>query len=597
MSRTRKNIITIIIVLIWVGIHLLTIYFASQSLKINTLVMDIPNQDEMMEPPDLLPMEDTPNENFTMTPPETPTDDNGKRQAPPDKPVSDNGENSESMVAPLKPDSSMVRQIPSTNHSFETENNHQLAFGYYVAFIIESIVISIVIIIWILTAFHKKSFSEVKQDKHNIILLGMGTILLTLGLVFMDDFLSTKLFGSSASTEKIQNTTQAKGDTVIANKQTLNGNYSSRNSDESVILVTNEGKATIKKSTITKTGDSTDTENSDFYGINAAVLVQKNSKATIKDSKITTSSKGGNAVFATGKDAKIYLTDTTIETTGSSSSRGLDATYGGYIEAEGITVTTEGGSCASLATDRGEGTIIVRSSNLTTNGTGSPIIYSTGDISTFDVTGVANGSQMVVIEGKNSASIADSTLEASGKGNRGDIDQSGIMIYQSMSGDAEDGIGSFSASNSSLSIQKASPYYQTAPMFFVTNTKAIIQLENTKLSFGSNLFLKVAATTEWGNAGSNGGDVTISTQNQKIDGNIEVDSLSSLTLNLKDQSTYQGVINSSNTAKEIHLSLNQNSKITLMGDSYITSLEDEDSSYSNISFNGYHLYVNGVSLK
>lgn len=38
------------------------------------------------------------------------------------------------------------------------------------------------------------------------------------------------------------------------------------------------------------------------------------------------------------------------------------------------------------------------------------------------------------------------------------------------------------------------------------------------------------------------------------------------------------------------------SKIKLTGDSYITSLEDDDTTYSNIDFNGYKLYVNGVAI-
>lgn len=41
---------------------------------------------------------------------------------------------------------------------------------------------------------------------------------------------------------------------------------------------------------------------------------------------------------------------------------------------------------------------------------------------------------------------------------------------------------------------------------------------------------------------------------------------------------------------------NATSKIKLTGDSYITSLEDDDTTYSNIDFNGYKLYVNGVAI-
>lgn len=109
-------------------------------------------------------------------------------------------------------------------------------------------------------------------------------------------------------------------------------------------------------------------------------------------------------------------------------------------EADNVTIKTSGGSSATLATDRGEGTVIAKNSKLETNGSGSPVIYSTGDISIENTEGTANGSQMVVIEGKNSATVTNSTLTASGKGNRGDTDQAGIMIYQSMSGDAGQGV-------------------------------------------------------------------------------------------------------------------------------------------------------------
>ena len=390
---------------------------------------------------------------------------------------------------------------------------------------------------------------------------------------------------------------ETKGATEVTDNQTLNETYETSTSDESVIKVSDGGNATIDGATVNKTGgDSSNTENSEFYGVNAGILTTKGSTTTIKNSKITTNAKGANAIFATGEDAKVYVSDTTITTTGESSSRGLDATYGGYIEADNVTITTQGGSCATLATDRGEGTVIAKNSKLETNGSGSPIIYSTGNISISNTTGTSNGSQMVVIEGKNSATVEDSTLVCSGKGNRGDTDHSGIMIYQSMSGDASEGTGTFTAKNSSLTISENSNYYKTAPMFFITNTDAIINLTNTKLSYGSNLLISNKGTSEWGNSGSNGGNLTLNANKQELTGNVEVDNISTLTMNLSESSSYTGTINSSNTAKSITLKLDSSSKITLTGDSYVTSLEDSDSSYSNINFNGYKLYVNGTAI-
>ena len=390
---------------------------------------------------------------------------------------------------------------------------------------------------------------------------------------------------------------ETNGAVTVTDEQTLSGTYETSTADESVIKVSDGGNLTLENATINKTGgDSTNTENSEFYGVNSGILTTKGSKATIKNSTVTTNAKGSNAIFATGENAKVYVSDTTIKTTGSSSSRGLDATYGGYIEADNVNITTQGGSCATLATDRGEGTVIAKNSTLETNGSGSPIIYSTGDISISNTTGVANGSQMVVVEGKNSATVENSKLTASAKGNRGDTDQAGIMIYQSMSGDASTGTGNFTAKDSNLSIQSDSDYYTTAPMFFITNTDAVINLTNTKLSFGSNVLISAKGTSQWGKSGSNGGNVTFNTNNQELSGNIQIDNISTLVMNLKLSLSYTGTINGDNTAKSITLNLDESSSITLTGDSYITELNDSDSSYSNINFNGYKLYVNGTAI-
>ena len=101
----------------------------------------------------------------------------------------------------------------------------------------------------------------------------------------------------------------------------------------------------------------------------------------------------------------------------------------------------------------------------------------------------------------------------------------------------------------------------------------------------------------WGNSGSNGGDVSLKLINQKVTGNIVVDSISNLTMNLTKESSYEGTINSNNEAKEIKIVLDKNSKIKLTGDSYISELDDDDTSYSNIDLNGYKLYVGGKELK
>ena len=100
----------------------------------------------------------------------------------------------------------------------------------------------------------------------------------------------------------------------------------------------------------------------------------------------------------------------------------------------------------------------------------------------------------------------------------------------------------------------------------------------------------------WGNSGSNGGDVTLVMTKQKATGNIVIDSISTLDMTMKSGSYYEGTINGDNSARSIKLTLDKKSKIKLTGDSYVTSLDDADTDYSNIDFNGYTLYVNGEAI-
>lgn len=472
---------------------------------------------------------------------------------------------------------------------------------------IEGLAIAILITYIALSKFNKLTLKETLKSTETKIIFIAITILLTTILTIGQIYIAQNIINKTNNTENTQmmpqeinnssQTAEATGEkTITGETETLKEEYTTTDSDKSAILVENGGNATIEGATISKTGgDSTNTENSEFYGINSGILVTQNSTATIKNATIETNAKGSNAVFSTGTDSKIYINDSKINTTGSSSSRGLDATYGGYIEAENVEITTQGGSCATLATDRGEGTVTVKNSKLETNGSGSPIIYSTGNISIENTEGTANGSQMVVIEGKNTATVTNSTLTASGTGNRGETDQAGIMIYQSMSGDAGEGTGTFTATNSNLSIQANSKYYKTAPMFFITNTDAIINLKNCQLTYGSNTLISNKGTTEWGTTGTNGGNLTLNAENQTLKGNIEIDNISTLKMNLTN-SQYTGTINGEQTAKQIDIKIDSNTKIKLTENSYVTSLEDEDTTYSNIDFNGYTLYVNGTAI-
>lgn len=363
------------------------------------------------------------------------------------------------------------------------------------------------------------------------------------------------------------------------------------NSNESCIKATNGAIVTIKDLTAQKiSGEMTVEEASDFFGANAGILVNEGSTANINAVAINTTASGGNAVFSTGEGTVVNISNTQIKTT-KDHSRGLDATYGGVINADHISISTEGAHCAAVATDRGEGTITVKESSLNTSGQGSPCIYSTGNISAYNSSGSATGSSIAVIEGKNSITLENCALSGYGIGRTADgIDSTGVMIYQSMSGDANVGVGSFSAKYSTLTIDAASETYTTAPMFFVTNTDAEISLENTVLQYGSGILLKASGNDgEWGTAGANAGNVNLTATQQNLTGEIQCDEISTVDLSLNEYTTLTSTVDAAHTGT-VSIALDETSKWVVTGDSYVSALINEDETLSNIISNGNTIY-------
>ena len=368
------------------------------------------------------------------------------------------------------------------------------------------------------------------------------------------------------------------GTTIVTeNKSIAHELIANKTPDQNAFIGKNKAIVNIENSVFDKAGNTTNDDNSNFRGQNAVVLGIDGSQINIKGSNITANSIGSNAVFATGDDSVINVENTNIHTKGDSS-RGLDATYKGTVNGKNLTITTEGAHSATLATDRGEGTITAEAAKLTTSGTGSPVIYSTGNITANNINGVANKSEIGVVEGKNSITLTNSNVTG--------YQDNGFMLYQSFSGDAESGIARLKAENNTLTT------HGTGAFIYVNNTTAEVDLTgNTIVMPNTTTLVKAAADSRWGKDGENGGHLTLRASNQELNGNIVADSISTVALDMTNGSSLVGAINTDNTAKEITLKLSKDSTWTLTGDSYVKSLTNEDTTNSNIHLNGYKLVV------
>ena len=401
MKRSLKNIIMIAII-ISLGI---CSYFTMKGTNSNQTTNKGEIQQAQGTPPG--------NSNNMETPPEMPTGNTNSNNTgtPPEMPTGNT--NASNMGTPPK-QAQNGTQNPNSQTKIKT--NKIIILG------IEGLAIAILITYIALSKFNKLTLKETLKSTETKIIFIAITILLTTILTIGQIYIAQNIINKTNNTENTQmmpqeinnssQTAEATGEkTITGETETLKEEYTTTDSDKSAILVENGGNATIEGATISKTGgDSTNTENSEFYGINSGILVTQNSTATIKNATIETNAKGSNAVFSTGTDSKIYINDSKINTTG-----------------------------------------------------------------------------------------------------------------------------------------------------------------------------------------TNGGNLTLNAENQTLKGNIEIDNISTLKMNLTN-SQYTGTINGEQTAKQIDIKIDSNTKIKLTGNSYVTSLEDEDTTYSNIDFNGYTLYVNGTAI-
>lgn len=374
--------------------------------------------------------------------------------------------------------------------------------------------------------------------------------------------------GQSQAPTSYKAVTEYSSDTTASGKT-----YSSTGTDESAILVSG-GNAVISNPTVTrKSSDSTGGDSASFYGVGAAVL-STGGTAYIDGGKITTDSKGGAGAFAYG-DGTIYIGGTTIRTT-QDASGGIHAAGGGKVYAWDLDVLTKGGSSAAIRSDRGGGTMVVDGGTYTTTGTGSPAVYCTADIAVNNATLTAKNSEGVCIEGLNKLYIFDSALTSNMPTTKQNENLVwGIIVYQSMSGDAKVG-------NSELYVDGGS-ITCNGDIIYTTNTESHITLKNVKLSSTASNYAVLRATGNangrgWGQSGKNGADCTFTAISQTLDGNVIYDSISNLNFYLTSGSVLTGAVIDDETdagsggSGKANIYIDKKSKWVVTADSTCTNL-------------------------
>lgn len=385
--------------------------------------------------------------------------------------------------------------------------------------------------------------------------------------------------------------TQGDSANTITEDGTYTGEiYTSTGDDENALRI-DGATVTLDSVTVSKSaGATSNTENGDFYGVNAALLATNGATVTIQNAAVVSSAQNGNGVFSYGSGTTVYISDSAITTTADNSG-GIQTTGGGTTNASRLTVETEGNSSAAIRSDRGGGTVNVDGGSYTSNGYNSPAVYSTANITVKNASLTANNSEALVIEGKNSITLENCSVTGNmsdSKGTSSDENVHNVMIYQSMSGDADVGTSVFSMTGGSLTSN-------SGDMFYITNTHCLLTLSGVSLTNydAEGVLLRVvgnSASHGWGTAGSNGAQVEFTADAQTLSGDIIVDTISTLTMTLKNGSMFTGSINIVDNVQE-GTAVSGNAAVTiesgctwkLTGNCTLTSLVNN----GTIDFNGY----------
>ena len=346
----------------------------------------------------------------------------------------------------------------------------------------------------------------------------------------------------------------------------------SENGDENVIHVYDGAVVSIADSSFENHGEGGGGDASSFYGVGATLFVS-DGELYVSDTDIATDCSGGAGVFAYDNGVA-YVSGATISTT-QASAGGLHVAGGGTLYAWDCDVHTEASMAAApIRSDRGGGLMVIDGGSYVAEG-GTGAVYVTADITVHDAYLYAGASEAIAIEGKNTIRLFDCDLTGnmvSGDLNDGNVWN--IIVYQSMSGDADVGTSEYDMIGGTLTTN-------AGPVVYNTNTSSYITFKGVDINYGDTTtwFLQVTGNNSsrtWGTAGKNGANCIFSAYEQAMEGGVVYDTISNLDFYMIDGSSLEGAIvlddsyNGGNSGDGIcNVYITEDSTWTVTGDSEI----------------------------
>lgn len=484
--------------------------------------------------------------------------------------------------------------IEGETEGIVVEESNSYTLSELVIVIISSIIVIVCLLNLFITKFGTISLSESlctnkRLIYYSIILVTLCTIIPIYNIKQTDNKILNGLETKSRNNKSVALIE------ITENKELSSIKEESTKKDTSVIQVSNQAEYKATDLNILKSsGETSDKDSSTYYGLNSAVIIKEGSNSSIKDSIIVTGVDYSTGIFANGYNTSVDLNNVRL-TTIKNNSNGIVTSESAKMNALEVEIKTQGNNSPSVNALSNESEITIQDSSIETFGEDSPLINNNGKITATKIKGIANNGNILTMNSLNSITITESNLIT--KLNNQNIEQAALYIYTEINK-----YDRMNYSNSSVTIEdsvigidKTSPAYQTSPLFHLTNIDANVNISNTDLLFGSKILMKVTGNDIYGEKGDNGGKVNFTTTDQTLKGNIIVDELSSISINLNN-TYYKGQINGDNQSKDVNIILDKTTKWELTGDSYLKTLTIHNGRISRlnsqIKSNGYNIYYN-----
>lgn len=392
------------------------------------------------------------------------------------------------------------------------------------------------------------------------------------------------------------------------------GQVASTKPDMSAMYIERNAQVSLDTVDLSGSGDVSLIADGRSSGLDSALLVGSQSAVSVTGGHISTTGKGANAAFVGDQGSKLSLKNVAIATH-ASDAFGVEATGGGSVLADSITVATSADRATAVAVQTPGSRATLTGGHFSTAGSAANAFFVAGALDASNVTAEAGDADGLMTQGARAVTLTDTHLSAGGYG---------AMLYadnaaargggpgggpggghggpRGMGGPGGDKAGP-PAPNAQVN-PDAVPLTDDAPLrrtdftmtggvlkahralFYVTNLHAEITLDHVTAQSETGVLVRSAAD-QWGPLGRNGGEVHLVARHQTLTGDFATDVISSIALSMSDQSVLTGA-----TTPNVDVDMDASSQWVLTGDTNVGKLTDAaivGDTVPNITGNGHTL--------